>query len=66
MCIVLLAFGEAGLFTGTEPHVKLLGALTAKTLLKVFGDAVGIDEMAVHTTGYVTGSHTIETVSVIE
>ena len=59
MCIVLLAFGKTGLLSGTEPHVEFLGTLTAKTLLKVFGNAVGIDEMTVHATGHVTGSHTI-------
>ena len=66
MCIVLLALGEAGFLTGTEPHMEFLGALTTKTFLKVFSDAVGIDEMAVHTTGHITGCHTIEAVGIVE
>lgn len=66
MCIILLAFGQAGFLARTEPHVEFLGTLTAKTLLKVFSDAVGIDEMAVHATGHITGSHSIKSVSVVE
>ena len=66
MCIVLLALGLAGLLTGTEPHVEFLGALTAESLLQVVGDLVGIDEMAVHTTGHIAGSHTIEAVGIDE
>ena len=51
MSVVLLALGLAGFFARTEPHVELLGTLGAQTLFQVVGDAVGIDEIAVHALG---------------
>ena len=66
MRVILLALWQAGLFTRTEPHMELLRSLTAKTPLKVFGDTVGIDEMAVHTTGNITGCNPIKAVGIVK
>ena len=51
--VVLTAVGHAGLLAGQEPHVQFLRSLGAKSLLEFMGDAVGIDEVAIHALGHV-------------
>ena len=55
--VVLPPFGEAWLFTGTEPHVEPFGAFAPQALLQLVCDAVGIDEGDVHPFGHLSGSH---------
>ena len=64
--VVLTALGHGGLLAWQEPHVQLLRGFAAKALLQIVGDAVGIDEMAVHALGHIARRYGIEAVGVDE
>ena len=66
MGVILLTLRLGGFGAWQEPHVERLGALGAERLLKIVGDVVGIDEMAVHALGHISRSDAVETVSIDE
>ena len=64
MCIVLLALRLGGFCTRQKPHMERLRSFCSKRLFEVMGDAVRIDEMAIHTLSHITRSNAVLTMGI--